>query len=200
VRSIRLLPLALGLALTGCVTLTPPQAASLVEVRALVDGAAKSYGKRPVYVLVGNAVPGVGGTYRRGMMTLSTPMLLSRHRDSIVAHELGHYILGHEAALSGSSSLEQGREQELREMDANAKAVEILTRTGRTEAAALRLVYEHLLSFQRAMRAGNTVLPWGHRPPCDEIADLLGRFPAHRSWTAGLECAPSVLDANAAPR
>ena len=30
----------------------------------------------------------------------------------------------------------------------------------------------------------------GHRPPCDEIADLLGRYPQQRVWTAGLECAP----------
>jgi len=48
-------------------------------------------------------------------------------------------------------------------------SVLILTRAGRTEAAAL-------------------------------IADLLARFPAHRSWTAALECELAVLDANAAPR
>ena len=197
---VRLLLATACLALAGCVTLTPPQEASLAEVRVLIDGTTKAYGKRPVYVLVGNAVPGVGGTYRRGMMTISTPMLLSKSRDSLVAHELAHYLLGHEIPLRASDALEQSREQELRELDANAKAVEILTRAGRTEAAALRLVYDHLHGFHRAVSASATVVPWGHRPPCEEIADLLARFPAHRSWTAALECAPAVLDANVAPR
>ena len=197
---VRVLLAAACLALAGCVTLTPPQEASLAEVRVLIDGTTRAYGKRPVYVLVGNAVPGVGGTYRRGMMTISTPMLLSKSRDSLVAHELAHYLLGHEIPLRASDALEQSREQALRELDANAKAVEILTRAGRTEAAALRLVYDHLHGFHRAVMAAATVVPWGHRPPCEEIADLLARFPAHRSWTAALECAPAVLDANAAPR
>ena len=195
-----LLLIAVCLALAGCVTLSPPQQASLDEVRVLIDGTARAYGLRSVYVLVGNAVPGVGGSYRRGMMTISTPMLLSKSRDSLVAHELAHYVLGHETPLRGSSALEQSREQEQRELDGNAKAVEILTRAGRSEAAALRLVYEHLHNFHRAVAAGITVVPWGHRPPCEEIADLLSRFPAHRSWTATLECAAPVLDANAAPR
>ena len=93
--------LTVCLALAGCVSLTPPQQASLAEVRVLIDTTTKAYGKRSVYVLVGNSVPGVGGSYRRGMMTISTPMLLSKSRDSLVAHELAHYLLGHEVPLSG---------------------------------------------------------------------------------------------------
>jgi len=129
------LTLAACLALAGCVTLTPPQRVSLDEVRALIDSSTRAYGLRSIYVLVGNAVPGVGGTYRGGMLTISTPMLLSKSRDSLVAHELAHYVLGHEAPLPGSSQLEHAREHELRELDANAKAVEILTRAGRPSAA-----------------------------------------------------------------
>jgi hypothetical protein len=134
------------------------------------------------------------------MMTVSTAMLLSPHRDSLIAHGLGHYLLGHDAPLDAASALERCRQQERRELDANAKAVEILTRAGRTEEAALRLVYRHLLAFHRAVTAGATVVPWGHRLPCEEIADLLARFPVERGWTARLERAPAVLDANAAPR
>jgi len=145
-------------------------------------------------------VTGFGPSKRVVVWDTTLQAMTHREIDFVFGHELGHYVLGHEAALSGSSSLELGREQELRELDANAKAVEILTRAGRTEEAALRLVYDHLLSFQRAMRGGSVVLPWGHRPPCDEIRDLLERFPAHAVGTASLECAPAVLDANAAPR
>jgi hypothetical protein len=196
----RRLLLTLVVALAGCASLTPPQQASLIEAHALIDRTTRSYGLSSIYVLVGHGVAGVGGTYQRGMITISTPMLLSRHRDSLVAHELGHYVLGHDAPLAGSSALDRSREQEQRELDANAKAVEILTRAGRAEAAALRLVYEHLLSVHRAVAAGRTVVPWGHRAPCEEIADLLARFPTHQPWTAGLDCAAAVLDANAAPR
>jgi hypothetical protein len=196
---VRSIILALCLALGGCVSLTASQQASLAEVHALADRTAQAYHRRPIYILVGRAVTGVGGSYRGGMITVSTPMLLSRHRDALIAHELGHYVLGHETPVDGSA-LEAAHAQERRELDANAKAVEILTRAGRSEAAALALVYEHLQAFQRAVEAGGTVVPWGHRLPCEEIADLLARFPAQRRWTAGLECAPGILDANAAPR
>ena len=33
----------------------------------------------------------------------------------------------------------------------------------------------------------------GHKPPCEEIADLLARYPEERAWTATLECAPDSL-------
>ncbi len=80
----------------------------------------------------------------------------------------------------------------MRELDANAKAVEILVRVrGYREEQALSLLYDHLLSFNRAVAGHRTVIPWGHRPPCDELVDLLGRFRAHRAWTEGLECSPS---------
>jgi uncharacterized protein DUF955 len=194
VRFVRLVLLLPCLALAGCVSLTPPQQASLVEIHALIDDTTRAYGLRPIYVLVGNDVAGVGGSYRGGLLTVSTPMLLSRHRDSLVAHELAHYVLGHDAPIHGSA-LEVSREQERRELDANAKAVEILVRSGRSQDAALRLVYDHLLAFHRAVSANATVVPWGHRPPCDEIADLLERFPAQRGWTARLTCAAARRDA-----
>ena len=56
------------------------------------------------------------------------------------------------------------------------------------EGKALRLVYEHLLGFHRLVAQQRTVVPWGHRLPCEEIADLLSRFPRQRAWTAALEC------------
>jgi len=175
----------------GCVSLTPAQQRGADDVRAMADEMARVYGVPRIAVLVGDNIEGVGGTYRSGLFTISTSMLTSRHRDSIVAHELAHYLLDHDRPLAGTLSLDWQREQELRELDANAKSVEVLVRIRRlSEAEALSVVYEHLLAFNRLVVARRTVIPWGHRAPCEEIADLLGRFPKQRAWSAGRECAP----------
>jgi len=185
--------LTAALAAAGCVTLTPPQQQALAEVRAMADDAARVYGVSRIHVLAGGNVDGVGGSYQRGMFTISTPMLRSRHRDSIVAHELAHYLLDHDRPLSGAPGLDRQREQELRELEANAKAVEILARVrGVPEEQALSLVYDHLLAFDRLVAQRLTVIPWGHRPPCDEMTDLLARFPAQRGWTNDLPCGPAA--------
>jgi hypothetical protein len=185
--------LAAALVPAGCVSLTPAQEQAVAEVRAMADDTARAYGVSRIAVLVGSNIEGVGGSYRRGLFTISTPMLRSGHRDSVVAHELAHYLLGHDRPLSGALALDWQREQERRELDANAKAVEILVRVrGFREEQALSLIYDHLLAFNRLVVAARTVIPWGHRPPCEEIADLLERFPAHRAWSAGLPCGPAA--------
>lgn len=191
--------LALGLGVcalaAGCLSLTPGQQRGADEVRAMADEMARVYGVRRIAVLVGNDMDGVGGTYRRGLFTITTSMLTSRHRDSIVAHELAHYLLDHDRPLAGTLSLDWQREQERRELDANAKAVEILMRVrGLPEEQALRIVFDHLLAFNRMLVERRTVIPWGHRAPCEEIADLLERFPRQRAWSAGLACSPKQAE------
>ena len=173
----------------GCVSLTPLQQRGADEVRDMADATARVYGVRRIAVLVGDNIEGVGGTYHRGLFTVTTSMLTSRHRDSIVAHELAHYLLDHDRPFAGTLALDWQREQELRELEANAKAVEILVRVrGLTEEQALRVVYDHLLAFNRLVVERRTVIPWGHRAPCEEIADLLRRFPRYRAWSVGLDC------------
>jgi uncharacterized protein DUF955 len=183
------LALLAGLMTAGCASFTPAQEHAAAEVRAMADDAARAYSVPRISVLVGGNVEGLGGTYRRGLLMVSTPMLGSRHRDSIVAHELAHYLLGHDRPLQGTLALDRHREQEARELDANAKAVEVLMRVrGLDEEQALRVVYDHLLTFHRLVTAKRTVIPWGHRPPCEEMRDLLQRFPTHRAWTKDLPC------------
>ena len=156
----------------GCVSLTPVQQRGAEAVRAMADETARVYRVRRIWVLVGDHVEGVGGTYRGG-----------------IAHELAHYLLDHDRPLAGTLSLDWQREQEQRELDANAKAVEILIRVrGFSEEQALRTIFDHLATFHRLVVEQRTVIPWGHRPPCEEIADLLRRFPSYRAWSRGLAC------------
>ena len=105
-------------------------------------------------------------------------VLGSEFRDAIVAHELAHYLLGHDAPLAGRHRCRPRREREQRELDANAKAVEILVWVKRVpEDQALRMVYSYLLNVHRRLKRSPGEDLLGHQPPCDEIADLLRRYP-----------------------
>jgi len=77
----------------------------------------------------------------------------------VLAHELGHYLLGHKMRGWYSSATYAQYER-----DANAKGVEILTRLGVPPDKALRAMY--LL-----IRNG----------PCADTADLLRRYPQQAS-------------------
>jgi len=175
----------------ACSTLTPAQDRSLDEVRAFADATARRYGLLPIHVLVSHNPDSPVGSYRRGFFAVNRLVLSSEFRDAIVAHELAHYVLGHDAPLAGATNEARRREREQRELDANAKAVEILAWVHTVpEDQALRMVYSYLLNVHRRLQRSPGEDLLGHRPPCDEIADLLGRYPQQLVWTAGLECAP----------
>ena len=132
------------------------------------------------------------GGYRRGFFSVNALTLTSSFRDAIVAHELAHYVLGHDALMRSLTLADLERERQEREMEANAKAVEILVRAGGlAEERALKTVYLYLLGVHWALERYPRMDLVGHKPPCEEIADLLGRFPQQRPWAATLECAPA---------
>ena len=81
-------------------------------------------------------------------------MLRSEFRDAIVAHELAHYVLGHEAPLAGPPRPRPAcASEQQRELDANAKSVEILVRVrGVPEDQALRMAYSYLLNVHRRLQ------------------------------------------------
>ena len=190
-RASRLAGLVGTVALAACSTMTPGQDRSLDEVRAFADETARRYGLQPIHVLVSHDPDSPVGSYRRGFFAVNRLVLSSEFRDAIVAHELAHYVLGHDAPLGGATNDARRREREQRELDANATAVEILVWVRQVpEDQALRMVYSYLLNVHRRLlrSPGEDLL--GHRPPCDEIADLLRRYPRQLVWTAGLECAP----------
>jgi hypothetical protein len=189
---IALVPLALLLA--GCATLTPAQEQNAAEVRTLADRTAHLYGLPPIHLLVGLNPHDPPGSFRRGFFSVSAVTLTSTFRDAIVAHELGHYVLGHDAPLTGASSAELERDYQQRELDANAKGVEILVRAaGYSEARALRTMYDYLAGVQWAFERHPRLDLRGHKRPCEEIADLLVRFPRQRAWTTPLGCAPTAV-------
>ena len=190
------------LAVGGCAAVvTTDQQRSEAEIRFFADETARLYELPKVSLLVNEDVPSTSAFYRRGQLAVSAMLLQSAYRDAVVAHEMARYVLGHDAPLRAEVGYERQREHELREMEANAKAVEILMRVkGLSEEQALRTEYAVLLAFHRATQRGPGRMPPGHRPACEEAADLLGRFPQYASWTGSLDCAPPVLVVEARPR
>src|SRR5437867_8745455 len=171
----------------GCVTLTPQQQETVADVQRFADGTATTYNLPRIRVTIEPATNlGIGGRYRQGNFYLNARTLGSGNLTALVAHELAHYVLGHEP-LSGPSMAELQRVQELRELDANAKAVEILMRVrGMSQTEAVRTMATRLRRAQAVTGCGGALAP-GHRPPADEIADLLARFPDSAPLLAELE-------------
>jgi hypothetical protein len=168
-------------------------------VRAFADRTVRAYGVQPIHFLVSRNPDSPAGSFRRGFFAVSAETLASPFRDTIVAHELAHYVLGHEAPLPGATPEDFKRAYQQRELDANAKSVEILARVGEMgERQALRAVYQYLRAVQLARERYPRLDLAGHKPPCEEIADLLARFPEQREWTVALECAPPDLLSRAA--
>ena len=188
----------LGLVAGGCISLTPAQTDTLADVQRFADATAKAYGLMRIPVSVQPATNlGIGGSYRQGNFYLNANALSSGHLTAMVAHELGHYVLGHEPT-SGVSMAELLRAQELRELDANAKAVEILVRAkGMAQPQAVRTMVVYLRSAQNAQNRGQPNAP-GHRPPSEEIADLLARYP-ETAATARPQSVGSALSSTGVP-
>lgn len=177
-RTVMLTPL-LALVLTGCVSLSPQQEQRLDEVRRLADRTAAIYGVPSVRISVQTATNlNIGGVYRQGNIFLNVRTLDSPGLVKLVAHELGHYVLGHDSVIPQAvSQAEYTRAQAQRELDANAKAVEILVRAGgMTEPEAVKLVAAALRRSVDSQARGAPLTP-GHLPATEELTDLLARFP-----------------------
>ena len=110
-----------------------------------------------------------------------------------MAHELGHHLLGHDQRGRAFDDrpvtlADWARTQEPKELDANAKAVEILVRVkGWGESSALRVMLDFLSAGAKAQARGGLLAP-GHPPACAEIPDLAKRFPAQQAVSQPYLC------------
>lgn len=92
----------------------------------------------------------------------------------IMAHELGHVTLGHREQESRDRQMVQQME-----LDANSRAIEILVRVlGWSEQEAVRRFAGYLVDANDRIRAGTRRLSRAHLSPCNELDDLLKRFPS----------------------
>ena len=171
--------LALVCLFGGCVSLTPVQRDAVAEVQQFADATCAAYKLAPIRLTIEPATNlGIGGRYRQGNFFLNEKQLNSGGLTALVAHELAHYVLGHDAPLPGAATTaEYLRLHEKWELDANAKAVEILVRVkGLSERQALTTMVVYLERAAAYQAKGNPNAQ-GHRPPAEELVDLKLRFP-----------------------
>jgi hypothetical protein len=178
----------LVLILAGCATLsalTPEQEAGLAEVRRMSATIAPH-----VEVEVGTpSHSALGAQYdaRRDVVVFRASALAGRHRAPLMAHELGHVVLGH-YLMAGSRD-----ERLAREVDASVAAVGILETThALTEREALSRVYDWLSAasrFEERVGRGDAE----HLPACQEAAALLARFPQYETWWGRFACTPARI-------
>lgn len=191
----RLVQLAvLALVTTGCasLTLTSAQQRGLEESATFIHQAARAYGHAAPPVHVARNGNGVAARYERGQFYVSPSTTTQWWRDALLAHEVGHWLLGHDAPLVGVSDAEREARQYQREIAAHVKAVEILMAVKHLSTReALTFMHRYLMSVESFQNAQvNYVAPWGHRRGCREAEDLLTAFPAHRTWAFVLTCSP----------
>lgn len=179
--------------LVGCTTLTPRQELGAVSTRVFLQESARVYGQPAPGLVIGAHTPGIAATYRRGTFYVSETILEQRWRDALLAHEVGHWLLDHDAPLRSTDRTGWHAEQYAREIAATVKGVEVLVRVkGLTERHAIQAMHGYLMSVKGAQdRAGRSAaIPLGHEPACVEIADTLKAFPGQRDWTWSLPCSP----------
>src|SRR5256885_6809916 len=127
--------LGLALAAGGCATVPPTQVKQFDEAQLIVDRTVAHYGLQRVGLFVGDVPPNASAAFsnRQRWIILSKDVLNHDSWLPILAHELGHAVLQHDLpiVLGGQGRPVRAdaypRAEQEREIDANRKAVEIMT-------------------------------------------------------------------------
>ena len=103
---------ALAVITSGCLTLTPVQRDAVVDVQRFADATTTAYKLPSIRLTIEPATNlGIGGRYRQGNFYLNETQLNSGSLTALVAHELAHYVLGHDAPLTGAASMSESDER-----------------------------------------------------------------------------------------
>jgi hypothetical protein len=191
--------LGLVLAATGCATVPPTQVKKFAEAQLIVDKTIAHYGLQRVRLFVGDVPPNASAGFagRQNWIILRDDVLDGDHWLTILAHELGHVVLGHDMpiVLGGQGQHIEAsayrRAEQQREIDANRKAVEVMTRVvGVPEREAMRKMATFLLGANESRGGRAVALPHGHIHPCDQFDRLIAGFP--QEWSADLSCKKQI--------
>ena len=103
----------LALVLAGCVSLTPQQQEQVDDLQRFADRTTLLYALPRLRISI--QLPtnqNIGAVYRQGNVLVNVRMLGSPGLTKLIAHELGHYVLGHEPASTISSQSQWQRAQD----------------------------------------------------------------------------------------
>jgi hypothetical protein len=178
------------LALAACATLTPAQRESAEDAQRFLDRVSQEYDVQKVTLMLGSAGLGDAATIRPGGLVTIDHQFLAHPdmRDTVLAHEMAHLILGH---MDRPPDSRDAREQ--REIDADVKAVEILRRVrGMSEARAFSLVTAYALTLKKSLDQGRRVEAMGHGHPCRTVAALIRAYPRQHAVLDRLQADPAL--------
>lgn len=185
-------------ALGACAGLTQQQSDRLQQAQEIANETTRLYHAPHVSVYNTHRLsPNVAGGYagRQEWILLSRSVL---DDDTtfvpVLAHELGHATLGHDrdaviraARAQGLAEADVERALQQKELDANARAVEIMVRVmKKTESEAVMLLVNYLLDANISRDGRAAGLARDHMHPCDELQDLVIRFPG--DWSREITC------------
>lgn len=168
-----------AIALAACTTLTPADRESAEDAQSFLDRVSRAYDVQKVTLMLGSAGRGDAATIRPGGLITMDHQFLAQPdvRDTVLAHEMAHLILGH---MDRPPDSRDAREQ--REIDADVKSVEILRRVrGMSEARAFSLVATYVLTLKKSLDQGGRVHSMGHGHPCRKVEALIKAYPRQQA-------------------
>ncbi len=186
---------ALVLLLGACASLTPQQAGRLKEAQDIANETTRLYAVPHVSVfLYEDLGPNTAGGYagRQGWILPRRSALEDWTFMPVLAHELGHATLRHEQQVAmprdqPPTMAAYRRALQQRELDANARAVEIMVRVLKKSEPEAVMTIASYLAGANTSRGGRAIgIPQNHMHPCDQLQDLTVRFPGE--WSREVTC------------